>query len=262
MRLSWYADSSVAVFSIWQAKPVHGHVQAAVRRSCQDGRDATIRPPSRTADAVSRHSADPSFTAPSPIAVMTMATARRPATCPRPLTATSQATNPAAVTSLARYESGHGYESGTATNRPRLRVWARLRIRARLRTRAPLRTRARLRTRADLCRWPATDPRVINGAIPITLIIRPRTRAARRAAGWSRLRPARLRPTRLPRHSSQRPGGPGSHQVSGPYQGYADQAGYPKPPVTRRTRNTPNPLAIRTTGPVTRAKAESGPRIG
>jgi len=62
MRLSWYADSAVAVFSIWQGNRCIGTFRLPFVDLVRMVETLQSGPPSRTPDAVSGHSADPSFT--------------------------------------------------------------------------------------------------------------------------------------------------------------------------------------------------------
>lgn len=62
MRLSWYADSAVAVFSIWQGNRCTGTFRLPFADLVRMVDTLQSGPPSRPADAISRLSADPSFT--------------------------------------------------------------------------------------------------------------------------------------------------------------------------------------------------------
>jgi hypothetical protein len=61
MRLSWYADSSVAVFSIWQGNRCTGTFRLPFADLVRMVETLQAGPPSREADRTSRHGGQPSY---------------------------------------------------------------------------------------------------------------------------------------------------------------------------------------------------------
>ena len=208
MRLSWYADSSVAVFSIWQANRCTGTFRLPFVDLVRMVETLQSGPPSRTADAVSRHSADPSFTSAVPDRGYDYGYGEATSYLP----AATYGHQPG-YESGRGYESGHDYESGHGYEPGRRYEPERGYEPEPIYAAGPAYRSARdYGASPD---YPDHPPPDASG---------PAGGGAGHAYG-----PPGYGPPDYRGIQSQRPGGPGSHQVSGPYQGYADQAGYPKP---------------------------------
>src|SRR5216684_4206227 len=193
MRLSWYADSSVAVFSIWQANRCTGTFRLPLVDLVRMVETLQSGPPSRTADAVSRHSADPSFTSAVPDRGYDYGYGEATSYLPAATYGHQPGYEPG-----RRYEPEGGYEPEP--------IYA---------AGPAYRSAPGYGASPDYPDHPAPDASGPVGG------------GAGHAYG-----PPGYGPPDYRGIQSQRPGGPGSHQVSpgshkvsGPYQGHADQAG-------------------------------------
>jgi len=199
MRLSWYADSAVAVFSIWQANRCIGTFRLPFADLVRMVGTLQSGPPSCTPEAISRHSADPSFTT---------ASHARSYGYDEPtgyLPAAGYGHQP-------RYESGRGYESDHAYESGRGYESARA-----------------YESGPGYESGPPYGSEPIYGA-------RPEYRSGPGYGGgpdYPDAGPSGYDPPGYGDTQRQLPGGPGSQ--SGPYQGYADQAGYPDSAAYPRT---------------------------
>jgi hypothetical protein len=196
LRLSWYADSAVAVFSIWHQNRCMGTFRLPFVDLVRMVETLQSGPPSRTADAISRQSADPSFTSAGhdrgyghgePTGYLPAATYGH----------------------QAGYESGRGYESGLSYESERGYESGRS-------------------YESERGYGYETGPHY--GSEPIYGAEQAYRSGPGYGAGLDYHDPPGYRDTQR-----QPPGGPDSQQVSGPHQGYADQAGYPDPAGYPRT---------------------------
>ena len=191
MRLSWYADSAVAVFSIWHQNRCTGTFRLPFADLPRMVETLQSGPASRTPDAISRHSAAPSFPSAGPDRGYDHGetTGYLPA---------------AAYGHQPGYETGRGYESAPHYGSEPIYGAS-----------PPYRSGPGYGTGPDYPDHPPYDHATAHGE----------------GFASARADPAYGPPgyDALGHRDAQRPPprGPGSQHESRPYQGYADQGGYP-----------------------------------
>jgi hypothetical protein len=236
MRLSWYADSAVAVFSIWQGNRCIGTFRLPFVDLVRMVETLQSGPPSRTPDAISRHAADPSFTT---------AGHDRGYGYGEPtgyLPAAAYGHQPG-YESGRGYESAHGYESGRGYESAH-----------------GYESERGYESAHAYESGPGYESGPHYGSEPI-YGARPTYRSGPSYGGgpdYPDAGPPGYDPPGYGDTQRQLPGGPGSQ--SGPYQGYADQAGYPDSAAYPRTGEYAGPAGRPPVASTRHAEAMAAPR--